>query len=263
MGVARLWLRLVLKRDAVVGARACRGRTALILAAAMIGGALAALVVPSPAVAQTLKAPLSGLVSMGPTTLGPGGVPINDLSPILAEPGVFNGVVINIGWDALQPTPTTLDTSTIDQALAAVAAYNAKYPKTPLGVRLNVEASLLAPGWVKTMDGPAVVTLDQPNGNAPPTIFTIGRFWNADYQLAWDDTASQAGREIRYQPADQRDLEHGLLLRDRRALRPDHQQPGDRQYACGRVHRRQVSRLPGEVAQLLPWLEGDADALGV
>jgi hypothetical protein len=123
--------------------------------------------------------------------LGPGGVPINTLAPIVAEPGIFSGVVINIGWDALQPTQTTLDTSTIDEALAAVTAYNEKYPKTPLGVRLNVEASLLAPLWAKTMDGPAVVTLDQPNGNNSPTIFSIGRFWNMDYQMAWANLQTQ------------------------------------------------------------------------
>jgi hypothetical protein len=233
MGVAKLWLTFLLKRDAFARARTARfipscrliqtagefasghraaahedhrrasavrcryySRMGLTLAAAMIGGLIMACAAPSQSIAQTLKAPLSGLVSMGSTALSPGGIPVNDLSPILAEPGVFNGVVINIGWDALQPTPTTLDTSTIDTALAAVAAYNAKYPKTPLGVRLNVEASLLAPGWVKTMDGPAVVTLDQPNGNAPPTIFTIGRFWNADYQLAW--TTLQARLAAKY-----------------------------------------------------------------
>jgi hypothetical protein len=188
MGVARLCLAFPFKRAA--RAHADRGlhshaRPALTLAAAAIGGLVAVCAAPSPSIAQTLKAPLSGLVSMGSTQLSPGGIPVNDLSPIQAEPGIFNGVVINIGWDALQPTQTTLDTSTIDTALAAVAAYNAKYPKTPLGVRLNVEASLLAPGWVKTMDGPAVVTLDQSNGSAPPTVFTIGRFWNLDYQAAW------------------------------------------------------------------------------
>jgi hypothetical protein len=41
------------------------------------------------------------------------------------------------------------------------------------------------------MDGPAVVTLDQPNGTAAPTIFTIGRFWNADYQMAWANLQTQ------------------------------------------------------------------------
>jgi hypothetical protein len=228
MGVVRLWLTFLQKRDACAHARvhpfisSCRAiqtsdlsasdhrgsgdrdhrragavrprhtvRLALTLSVAAIGGLLAACVAPSQSIAQTLKAPLSGFVSMGPVTLGPGGVPINDMTPILAEPGVFSGVVINIGWDALQPTQSTLDTSTIDQALAAVSAYNAKYPKTPLGVRLNVEAALLAPGWVKTMDGPAVVTLDQPNGTAPPTIFTIGRFWNMDYQMAWANLQTQ------------------------------------------------------------------------
>ncbi len=228
MGVVRLWLRFLLKRDAFARARAhpfisscrkiqtagqsasahhapearehrlataaralCPMRVALTLAAATTGGLLAACAVPSQSVAQTLKAPLWGLVSMGSTNLTPAGVPINDLKPIQSEPGVFNGVVINIGWDALQQTQTTLDTSTIDQALAAVSAYNAQYPKTPLGVRLNVMGGLLAPQWAKTMDGPAVVTLDQPNGTAPPTIFTIGRFWNTDYQLAWANLQTQ------------------------------------------------------------------------
>jgi hypothetical protein len=162
-----------------------RERLALTVAAATIGGLLANCAA-SRAMAQTVKSPMWGLVSMGSTSLTTSGVPVNDLSPILAEPGVFNGVVINIGWDALQPTRTTLDTSTIDTALADVAAYNATYPKTPLGVRLNVMGGLLAPSWAKTMDGPAVVTLVQSDGTAAPTVFTIGRFWNIDYQLAWE-----------------------------------------------------------------------------
>ncbi len=127
---------------------------------------------------------MSGLVSMG-TTAEVNGVPVNDLSPILGEPGVFSGVVINIAWFAVEPSQGTYDTSTIDSALAAVAAYNAEYPSTPLKVRLNVEASLLAPLWAKALDGGSVVTLDQPNAGAPDTIFTIGRFWMADYQAAF------------------------------------------------------------------------------
>jgi hypothetical protein len=218
MGNARLWLTCLLKRDArghsfvsscrriessglsqpghrapehrddrrVSPVRTRRhARPDLTLAAATVGGLLATCSAPPHSIAQTVKAPLWGLVSMGSTNLTPDGVPINDLQPIEAEPGVFNGVVINIGWDALQPTQTTLDTSTIDQALADVTAYNAQYPKTPLGVRLNVMGGLLAPTWAKTMDGPAVVTMYQPNGSAQPTVFSIGRFWNADYQAAW------------------------------------------------------------------------------
>jgi hypothetical protein len=209
MGVAKLWLALLLKRKARASAfhhpdperRAHRGagaarlpcheRRGLTLTAAMIGGLCAALAAPSPSIAQIVKAPLSGIVSMGSTNLTPAGVPINSLQDIQAEPGVFSGVVVNIGWDALQPSPTTLNTATIDQALQAVAAYNAQYPATPLGVRLNVMGGLLAPLWAKTMDGPAVVTLDQPNGTAAPTIFTIGRFWNADYQMAWANLQTQ------------------------------------------------------------------------
>ena len=132
-----------------------RLRPPLKVAAATIAGLLAPCSVASQSIAQTLKAPLWGLVSMGSTAQTPAGVPINDLQPILAEPGVFDGVVINIGWDALQPTKTTLDTSTIDTALAAVTAYNTQYPETPLGVRLNVEGALLAPLWAKTMDAPS------------------------------------------------------------------------------------------------------------
>jgi hypothetical protein len=168
-----------------------RLRPPLKVAAATIAGLLAPCSVASQSIAQTLKAPLWGLVSMGSTAQTPAGVPINDLQPILAEPGVFDGVVINIGWDALQPTKTTLDTSTIDTALAAVTAYNTQYPETPLGVRLNVEGALLAPLWAKTMDGPAVITLVQPNANKAPTTFTIGRFWNIDYQLAWANLQTQ------------------------------------------------------------------------
>jgi hypothetical protein len=140
---------------------------------------------PSIAFAQPMKSPLSGFVSMGTVGLGPGEKPNNSLQFILAEPGVFSGVVINISWTQLEPAPNSFDTSGIDQALQAVAAYNAAYPTAPLGVRLNVESGLLAPGWAKNLNGPPIEITDIPNGTSPPIIFTIGRFWEPAYSNDW------------------------------------------------------------------------------
>ncbi len=124
---------------------------------------------------------------MGPVDELPDGYPDNDMTPIENEPGVFNGVVINIAWSALQATQgATVDTSTIDSALAVVSAYNAEYPQTPLGVRLNVEQALLAPDWAKTLDGPSVINYI--NGDE---VFHVGRFWMADYQAAWTSLQNQ------------------------------------------------------------------------
>jgi hypothetical protein len=134
-----------------------------------------------------IKTPLSGFVSMGDDTLGPGEIVDNSLKWILAEPGVFSGVVVNISWTQIEGKPNNFNTSAIDSALQAVAAYNARNRTAPLGIRLNVESGLLAPGWAKNLDGPPVEIADIPNGTSPPIIFTIGRFWEPDYRLAWRD----------------------------------------------------------------------------
>jgi len=122
---------------------------------------------------------------MGEDTMGPGEIVDNSLRWILAEPGVFSGVVVNISWTQIQGTPHSFNTSAIDAALRDVAAYNALHPATPLGVRLNVESGLLAPGWVKNLSGPPIDIAEIPNGKARPIIFTIGRFWTPSYRLAW------------------------------------------------------------------------------
>jgi len=135
--------------------------------------------------APLIKSPLSGFVSMGDVSFGPGGIPDNSLKWIEAEPGVFSGVVINITWAQLQPTPYTFDTSSIDQALQSVAAYNISHPDTPLGIRLNVIAGLAAPLWAKNLNGSPIEIAEYPNGTSPPIIFTIGRFWAPAYRADW------------------------------------------------------------------------------
>jgi hypothetical protein len=134
-----------------------------------------------------IKPPLSGFVSMGDDTLGPGEVVDNSLKWVLAEPGVFSGVVINISWTQIEGSPSNFNTSAIDSAIQAVAAYNISNPTAPLGIRLNVESGLLAPAWAKNLDGPPIEITDIPNGAAPPIIFTIGRFWEPAYRLAWQN----------------------------------------------------------------------------
>jgi hypothetical protein len=133
--------------------------------------------------AQTIKPPLTGLVSMGRITFVHqlGAAPDNSLDAIAAAPGAFDGVSINVTWDQLQPTPGALDTSVLDRALADVTAYNRAHPTKPLAVRLRVYASGRSPAWAKALGGGPVTVIDR-EGQA----ITIGRFWTSPFQLAWE-----------------------------------------------------------------------------
>ncbi len=144
------------------------------------------------ATAQTLKPPLTGLISMGPGG-APGrnsnaqftGMVGTSLDDIIAKRNAFDGVVINVPWAQLQPEQGAgLQTAAIDAALADIRRYN-EDPRTVTRLRaiLRIWAGANAPDWAKTLDGPPVTVY-----NGTPDRYralTVGRFWTQSYQAAW------------------------------------------------------------------------------
>jgi len=85
--------------------------------------------------------------------------------------GIIRGVVVQVDWAVLQPTPDgpVIAGNPIDAALAAVQAYNGRHPTTPLGIKLRVMAGRGAPQWLKDRVGWQFVQspVDQGNGTVP------------------------------------------------------------------------------------------------
>jgi hypothetical protein len=127
-----------------------------------------------------LKPAIRGLMSMGDTSFViHGNLPDNSLAAIIAKPGVFSAVVLNLTWAQLQPDEKSLDTSAIDAALATVERYNETRPDLLLSVKLRIWAASSAPDWVKSLGGAPIQI-----GHHAREI-SIGRFWSAPYRLAW------------------------------------------------------------------------------
>jgi hypothetical protein len=142
--------------------------------------------------AETIKPPLTGLISMGPggytarnSNARFPGVPGTSLEDIIAKRNAFDGVVINVPWAQLQPEPGDgLHTEAIDTALADIRRYNAD-PQTQTKLRaiLRIWAGETAPAWAKTLDGPPVTVYNGTRDHY--RSFTIGRVWTPAYQTAW------------------------------------------------------------------------------
>jgi hypothetical protein len=141
-------------------------------------------------IATTPKAPLAGLVDMQDiswhnTAGAEPSFTMTNISP--AFDGIFGGIVINATWDALQTSKDgALDTSTVDAALAQVAAYNAAHPDAPIGTKLRVYGGANAPAWAKSLGGGPIDIQRNPqgcqSGNCP---LTIGGMWTPEYIDAW------------------------------------------------------------------------------
>ena len=73
---------------------------------------------------------MRGLLDIGNISFytKPGGIPVNDPSELQPFAGSFSGTVINVTWAQLQPVAGAplADNNPIDQALAAVRAYNTR-----------------------------------------------------------------------------------------------------------------------------------------
>jgi hypothetical protein len=131
----------------------------------------------TPAPTSTTKPILRGLVTQGPgTTSTP---PANDFEELNAHPGVYSAAVIQLYWSQLEPSQGVFDDTSLTTALAGLAAYNAKYPSTPVVGKLRIFMGLGTPAWVISATGP--VTLTDSSGDS----ITVGEFWTPAYDTLW------------------------------------------------------------------------------
>jgi len=144
--------------------------------------------VPSPAPApspaptpSTTKAPIHGLVSMGSLAFSgkPGTLPDNSMEEINAHPAIYSGAVINLLWSQLEPQQGTFDDSALNDALATIALYNAKYPGTPVAAKLRINVGVGTPAWVMQLTG-GPITISGTNGTFP-----IAAYWSPAWKSAW------------------------------------------------------------------------------
>ncbi len=135
---------------------------------------------PTAGPASTTKTPIHGLLSMGSLSFThQGGLPDNGMEEINAHPGVYSGAVINVTWAQLEQTQGNFDDSAIDSALSTIAAYNAKYPATPVVAKLRIDAGANVPAWVmQVAGGPIGVT-------GKYGTIEIAAFWTTAYDVAW------------------------------------------------------------------------------
>lgn len=144
------------------------------------------------------KSPLQGLVNMGDITFynkqdsidppNPSNSLANLILPNTSQ--LFGGTVINVTWAQLQPNPPdengtiTLDTSSIDQALIAINAYNQANPNAKISAKLRVWAGFTAPNWVKSLNGNEPINIVAQKGN----VFqkgSVAHWWEDDYLENW------------------------------------------------------------------------------
>jgi len=147
---------------------------------------------PSPKPTENLspapKQPLRGLLDMGNISFynksGSSAIPTNNPDEMAPFAASFSGMVINATWEQLQPNgPDPLpDNNEIDQALAAVRAYNQTH--AALGVKLRVWGGFTAPDWAKTLNG-GPISIDSTNSGGKHQTGTIGLFWSVPYLQAW------------------------------------------------------------------------------
>jgi hypothetical protein len=130
-------------------------------AAAAAAGAIATAVVASAATPApaTMKPMLGGLL---------------DRQFTATKYPFLGGVVVTEKWASLEPSAGTFNFSDIDSKLASAA-------KNGYGVKLRVYAGSWAPNWAKSIDGAPFPFYD----HTAKTTTTLGRFWDPNYQKAW------------------------------------------------------------------------------
>jgi hypothetical protein len=131
---------------------------------------------PPPSPTTGPKPTLIGLVTQGPgTTLTP---PTNDFAELNAHPGVYSAAVVQLYWSQLEPSQGVFDDSALTSALASLAAYNTRYPSTPVVAKLRIFMGLGTPAWVAQATGPITVS----NGTQSATV---GEYWSTAYNVLW------------------------------------------------------------------------------
>jgi hypothetical protein len=144
-------------------------------------------VINNPPTKTSIKLPIYGLVSMGSLEVLTGPASSSNSASttevtfpeINYRPGYFSAGVILVTWAQLEPTQGKFNFSLIDTALANIAAYNKKYPATPITGKLRVIAGFNSPAFVLALDGGAL-TLEHKGGNV-----IVPRWWTSDYHSAW------------------------------------------------------------------------------
>ncbi|WP_238584346.1 hypothetical protein [Legionella gratiana] len=149
------------------------------------------------------KPPVQGLVNMGDITfynqqdsIDPPS-PNNSLDKLTLPNTVqlFGGTVINVTWAQLQPNPPdengiiTLDTTSIDQALSAINAYNQANPNAKIYAKLRVWAGFTAPNWVKNLNGNEPINIVAQKGTITQKG-SVAHWWEDDYLENWTNFLS-------------------------------------------------------------------------
>jgi hypothetical protein len=143
-----------------------------------------------------MKTPIHGLIDLGQVIADDmPEPPSNTLYYVCRRQTAMSGIVVNDTWEHMQPTDgATIDMSSIDAALTAIAAYNGK-PGRHLGVRLRIWAGIDAPLWAKKIGGPPIQICEQNAVPCPSTsIRTVGRFWANAYETAWRTFVSELAK---------------------------------------------------------------------
>ncbi|HEV2362699.1 MAG TPA: hypothetical protein VGS12_00725 [Caulobacteraceae bacterium] len=125
--------------------------------------------------------------------------PDNSIDDIAARPGVFGGVVINIAWSQIEPSPGRFTTDVIDRALDTVRSYNRAHPTAPLGVDLRIWPGRNAPAWVNALGGPPIGVRRTIPGQ-PTANLSIGRFWTPAYRSAYASMQRDLARKYDSDP---------------------------------------------------------------
>jgi hypothetical protein len=119
------------------------------------------------------------LVAQGEESQNPAQPPANSFAELNAHPGVYSAAVIVLFWSQLEPQQGVFNDSALNSALASLAAYNAKYPATPVTAKLRIFMGAGTPAWVIAATGAVTVT------NAQGQTGQIGEFWTPAYQGYW------------------------------------------------------------------------------
>ena len=138
------------------------------------------------------KPVLRGLVTQGPG-IPATGVPANGFEELNAHPGVYSAAVIQLFWSQLEPSEGVFDDTALTSALASLAAYNAKYPATPVVGKLRIFMGLGTPQWVIDDTGAVTFATDKGTG-------TIGQFWTPAYRTLWQALQNHLAAEYDTDP---------------------------------------------------------------
>lgn len=187
--------------------------TIALLLASCASGTSGAFVTPAPVptvapvTLQPPKIALRGLIDMQDISwhnTDNATPPPLDISNVTKYAGEFGGIVINAGWNQMQPSATgPLDFSVVETGLTAVRAYNAANPAAPLGIKLRIYAGSNAPQWAKNLPGGPITIYRNPAGCGGKTdtcVLTLGAFWTQPYIVAWRAFQAQVAAKYDAEP---------------------------------------------------------------